>query len=579
MFSRSKALMLAVLFLLITGLTWTAAAQDTKDSKDKKTDQTTDQTDQNNDQTDPLKRPLTEKEKKERAKALKEELSTDEKKWLTQDVKWIITPEEEKTFKQLSNHEEREQFIEAFWQRRNPNPDLPENEFKEEHYRRIAYANEHYSNGIQGMNTDRGHIYIVFGKPDEIDTHPMGGPYSRPMTEGGGDTQTYPFETWRYRYIEGIGQEVEIEFVDQCMCGDYKIALDPNEKDALLHTPNAGLTMWEQMGMANKAQRMMPFANEGPMGNMGNGGRNEFDRIEQYSALMKAPEVKFKDLQEEAISHKIRLNMIPLQVQADFVRVTDDMVLVPITIAVKNKDVTFQSKEGIQTAVLNIFARVATITGRTVQTFEDTVKVDVPNDLLAKTLEQQSLYWKALPLKPGRYRLDVVVKDVNGDRVGDYSKALPVPEYDEDKLAMSTLILADQMEPVPTKDIGSGSFVIGGTKVRPRLEAGPGQLPVFKHVPGARATFWMQVYNIQFDQQTKRPSATINYSIVNTADSKPIVTMNESTDTIKNPGTQLTLQKSLPLDKVAPGTYQISIKVSDNVSKQTVAQDAKFVVQ
>ena len=141
------------------------------------------------------------------------------KKWLNEDVRWIITPEELSAFKQLSNDEERDQFIEQFWLRRDPTPDTEENEFKEEHYRRIAYANEHFAAGKAGWRTDRGRIYIVFGPPDEIDAHPSGGQYNRPMEEGGGETSTYPFETWRYRYIEGLGdkgQEVMIEFVDTC---------------------------------------------------------------------------------------------------------------------------------------------------------------------------------------------------------------------------------------------------------------------------------------------------------------------------------------------------------------------------
>ena len=196
-------------------------------------------------QQDPLKRPLTEKQKKQNAKKMKEELSGTYKKWLNEDVRWIITDEELAAFKQLSNDEERDQFIEQFWLRRDPTPDTVENEFKEEHYRRIAYANEHFAAGKAGWRTDRGRIYIVFGPPDEIDAHPSGGTYNRPIEEGGGETSTFPFETWRYRYIEGLGsqgQQVMIEFVDTCMCGDYHMTTDPNEKDALLHVPGAGLT-------------------------------------------------------------------------------------------------------------------------------------------------------------------------------------------------------------------------------------------------------------------------------------------------------------------------------------------------
>src|SRR5450755_1897575 len=177
-------------------------------------------------QADPLKRTIPEKQRKANAKALKIELSKTYRKWLDEDVRWIITDQERSAFMQLSNDEERDQFIEAFWQRRDPTPDTEENEFKEEHYRRIAYANEHYAAGIPGWKSDRGRIYIVFGPADEIDSHPSGGSYQRPMDEGGGETSTFPFETWRYRYLEGICQEIIVEFVDSCMCGDYHMTMD-----------------------------------------------------------------------------------------------------------------------------------------------------------------------------------------------------------------------------------------------------------------------------------------------------------------------------------------------------------------
>src|SRR4051812_23379573 len=258
---------------------------------------------------DPLKRELTEKQKKQNAKSLRRELETSYKKWLDQDVRWIITDDERKAFMQLSNNEERDQFIEAFWQRRNPNPDSEDNEFKDEHYRRIEYANEHFAAGKPGWMTDRGRIYIVYGPADEVESHPSGGSYERPMDEGGGETSTYPFEDWRYRYLEGIGQEVIIEFVDTCMCGDYHMTMDRSEKDALLYTPNAGLTLYEQMGMSSKANRFTGGGLErlGTSPFTQNQQSKQFDRLEQFYKLQKPPAVKFKDL-EEVVSHKISVN-------------------------------------------------------------------------------------------------------------------------------------------------------------------------------------------------------------------------------------------------------------------------------
>jgi GWxTD domain-containing protein len=532
------------------------------------------------DAVDPLKRPQNEKQRKKNAQALKHELTKTYKKWLDEDVAYIITDEERAAFKQLSNDEERDNFIEAFWQRRDPTPDTEENEYKEEHYQRIAYANEHFAAGVPGWKTDRGRIYIVFGKPDEIESHPSGGSYERPMEEGGGETSTFPFEQWRYRYIEGIGQEVIIEFVDTCMCGEYHMTMDRSEKDALLMTPNAGLTMWEQMGMSNKAARF----NGGGLERLGVGPEStmlqtkQFDRLEQFAKLQQAPKIKFTDLTEE-VNSKVILNPMPFDVRSDFVKVTSDTVLVPVTIQMRNRDITFVNKEGVQRGTVNIYGKLSTLTNKIVQTFEDTVQVDVPAELLPRTAENASVYWKAMPLRPGHYKLYIAVKDVNGDRKGVYSRSVTVPEYSEDKLATSSLIVADQMEPVATKAIGSGSFVIGTTKVRPRVGTADGKPAVFKRDRDQKLNFWMQVYNLSVDEKTHKPSATFEYDITNVATNKSVVQKLESTDTMGNVGDQVTLQKSIAAANLQPGIYRIQIKINDNVSKQTIDPSAMFAVE
>jgi GWxTD domain-containing protein len=529
-------------------------------------------------EADPLKRPLTEKQKKANAKALKQELGKTFKKWLDEDVRWIITDEERSAFMQLSNDEERDQFIEAFWARRDPTPDTPENEFKEEHYRRIAYSNEHFAAGIPGWKTDRGRIYIMYGPADEIESHPSGGTYDRPMEEGGGTTSTFPFEDWRYRYLEGVGQEVIIEFVDTCMCGDYHMTMDRSEKDALLYTPNAGLTLYEQMGMASKTDRFTGGGLErlgtGPMST--SQSAKQFDRLEQFAKLNRPPEVKFKDL-EEVVTHKISVNLMPFDVLTDFVKVTSDTVLVPITIQLKNKDITFVNKDGVERGTVNIFGRLTTISGRVSQTFEDTVQRDVPPELLPKETENASVYWKAVPLRPGRYILEIVAKDVNGDRVGTWRKGIQVPEYNDDKLETSSLVLADQMHSVPSRSVGAGNFVIGDTFVRPRVPAADGKPASFKR--DQKLNLWMQVYNLGVDDKTHKPSATVEYNVVNATTNKAVIHTIESTDTMGNVGDQLTLKKTLSAADLQPGLYRLQITVNDNVSKQTVDPSTTFNVE
>src|SRR5438445_7000347 len=414
---------------------------------------------------------LTKEQKKKMGRALKE-LDAQYKQWLNEDVVYIIAPSERTAFLQLSTSEEREQFIEQFWLRRSSNPDLPENDFKEEHYRRIAYANEHYASGIPGWKTDRGRTYIIWGPADEVDSHPTGGTYDRPMNEGGGSTSTYPWEMWRYRYLEGIGNNIEIEFVDPSGSGEYHMTMDPSEKDALLHVPGAGLSLMESMGMESKADRFTRSDGTNLPTTMGGqpASMNEFNRLELYAKVNKPPEVKFKDL-EAVVTSRIVRDQVHFNWRTDYLKLTNDTVLVPVTVQVPNSQLSFQAKDGIHSAVLNVFGRISTLTGRVVQTFEDSVTRDFPDSLYQQVLTLQCVYQKAVPLRPDLYRLDLVIKDVQSGNIGVVNSRLQVPRYDDDKLEASSLILADQIERVPAKQIGSGQFVLRSTKVRPRLEA------------------------------------------------------------------------------------------------------------
>jgi GWxTD domain-containing protein len=528
---------------------------------------------------DPLQRPLSDKERFNQQKELKQELKGSYKKWLDEDVRWIITDQELKSFKSLSNDEEREAFIEQFWQRRNPNPESPENEFREEHYRRIAYANEHFPAGKPGWKTDRGHIYIAFGKPDSIEAHPSGGNYQRPMEEGGGQTATFPFETWHYRYLAGVGDNLDIEFVDTCQCGDYHMTIDRSEKDALTHVPGAGLTMYEEMGQANKGDRF-----RGGLENLGNGplasmqASKQFDRLETFAKLQAAPQIKFKDLESFLTTHKV-LNgpFFPFDVRTDYVKVTEDTVLVPVTLQIKNKDITFSTKDGVSKGVVNILGRVTTITGHIAQTFEDTVLVEEPAELLPKTLQTSQVYWKALPLHPGHYRVDIAIKDVNNpDHVGTWAQGIIVPKFDDEHLAASSLILADKMERVPSKEIGTGSFIIGNTFIRPRVSA-TGTTPANFH-QNQKLNFWMQVYNLGIDEKSRQNAATVEYQIVDLATNKAILDTSEDSKTLGPNSDQLTVEKTVPLGNLKPGNYQVTIKVNDSVSKQQLAQSVPFTV-
>jgi len=510
-----------------------------------------------------------EKTERRRAKAIQKEMESAYKKWLEEEVPYIITGEERAAFKKFTTDDERETFIEGFWERRNPNPGSPENEFKEEYYRRIAYSNERYASGIPGWRTDRGRIYIMYGPPDEIESHPSGGTYERPMEEGGGTTSTYPFEQWRYRYIDGIGNNVILEFVDPTMSGEYRLTMDPGEKDALLHVPGAGLTQYEQMGLMDSSKRDRFTRSDGmTLGvpqNMMSESQNEFTRLDLYARIFKPPEVKFKDL-KAVVTSRLTAQLLPFDVRTHFIRVTEDTVLTPITVQVENRDVEFQNKGGVMHAVLDIFGQVTGLAGRVVGTFQDSVALDVPENEYQRYISKRSIYQKALPLRPGRYKLTVVVKDDINGHMGSMEVGIVVPKYPDDTLSTSSLILADQIQPLPTSQVGSGPFVIGGTKVRPSVKQ--------SFTRDQNLGIYMQVYNLGLDAQTHKPSAEIEYDIAR--EGKSILNQTEDVAKMPNATQQLTLQKTMPLQQLQPGKYTVQIKVKDNVTKQTLAPSATF---
>ena len=512
-------------------------------------------------------------EAKARAKSrLLEDSSKALKKWIDEDVSYVITNEERTTWKGLRTDEERESFIESFWLRRDPTPDSLDNEFKDDHYERIAYSNEHFASGIPGWKTDRGRIYVMYGKPDEIESHPSGGTYDRPIEEGGGTTSTFPFEIWRYRYIEGIGNEVLLEFVDPSMSGEYRMTIDPSEKDALLHVPGAGLTFDEQFYGIDKAERMN--RDGAHIGNaLGNTGRvNPFDRLQLLADIYKPPEIKYKDL-EAIVTTKLSYNVLPFNWRSDFVRVTEDAVLTPITVSVQNKDLAWQEQDGVHTFTGHILIMITGVNGRRAPggVVEDNISQSIPDSLFKASLDGAQVYQKIIPLRPGLYKIDIVVKDINSGNAGVINKALPVPRYPDDKLTVSSLILADLVENLPPNQVGSGMFALVGDKVRPSVTT------EFKKGRDKSLNLWFQVYNLKLDEATKKPSATVELII--TKNGQEVKKLVEQSSELANAAAQMTVKRSLPVSDFEPGQYGVQVKVTDNLTKDVIAARDSFTVR
>lgn len=502
----------------------------------------------------------------EKQRKVKPELKKAYKDWLDKDVAYVITDEERRAFKKLETDDERERFIEEFWRRRDPDPDTDENEFREEYYERIAYTNEHYASGIPGWKTDRGRIYITWGKPDSIESHPSGGSYNRESYEGGGSTSTYPFEKWFYRYLPGVGSGVEIEFVDPTGSGEYRIARNPDEKDALLHVPGAGLTLAEEMGLGNKGDRI---ANLGGIGNSNyqREADSPFTRLQLMADLSRPPAIKFNDLASAVNTPVIEDNPLNFDVRVDFFRQSDERVITAFTVQTDNQNLVFQDSGGLQQAQLNIFGKITHVSGRRAGIFEDPVITRATPQELTETKERKSAYQKAVALSPGRYRVDVIVRDIASGATGVRHIGFEVPKYDPAKLSTSTLILAVKLEGLGDQP-AVGMFTIGNVKVIPNVSG--------SYHRGSPIGLYMQIYNAGVDQTTLRPSVDVEYALMK--DGKEIGKQTEDWRGNSDSGQRLTLARLLDSRNLTPGDYAVEVRVKDRVSGQALIQTAKFTV-
>jgi GWxTD domain-containing protein len=502
------------------------------------------------------------------------------KKWLNEDVAYLITPEERSVFLKLTRDEEREQFIAQFWDRRKPDPEAPENSFKLEHYRRIAYANAHFQAGISGWRTDRGMIYIKFGPPNSIDRHPEGGTYVRKPSEGGGITSTYPFEVWYYNHIDGAGDGIELEFVDASRTNEYRLATDADEKDALLHVPGAGMTIAESLGLQSRYDRLRVRG----IGNKDSGNIHDIDpglqplsmqdypmqKLELLYNLERAPSIKFKDL-ESAVSVRVTYNQLPVIYQADILQISNNVALVPITLSFRKRDLSYKTAgEGREQTALDIFGRVETLQGTTAYSFEATLPVQVNTLRRERELDQFALFQKRLPLRSGRYKLSLVVRDENSGLMATLQRLVLVPGSSIDQLTSSSVILTPQIMPVSASASIQDAFVFGKYRVVPTV--GNEFVPADRFVQA-----YFEVYNLDLDQSTLSPEVQLEISLFKEGQVVfPYVPFRNEFEFV---GDRLLVHKTLPFDGLKPGNYTVMFRITDLITNRTLEPRVSFTLK
>lgn len=505
------------------------------------------------------------------------------KKWLEEDVVYLMTDEERAVFQKLKVPEEKEQFIEQFWRRRDPTPETLTNEFKEEHYRRVAYANDAFRSGVPGWKTDRGRIYIKFGPPDEIERHPAGGPYVRPSHEGGGTTSTFPFEVWSYRHLEGVGESVEIEFVDPTQSGEYRLARDPLEKDALLYLPNAGMTLAEAAGGQSRADRIR-FRNIGdPSGYTPEGKPitpelfqflrlQDFglERLQRLFNLGKPPQIKFPDL-KQVVTSRISYQTLPFEFRSDFFQISSDAALAPVTLRIPHKYLTYRElSPGQLEARVNVYGQVESIRGEVVYVFEELIASRAQREKWEEEQRKASIYQKRLPLKPGRYKLHLVLKDVHGDQMSTLETLLLIPPQEAEALSSSSIVLADRIVPAKVEETLADPFIFSGFKVYPNVTH------QFERDQKYLRAF-LEIYNVALDSSTLQPRVKAEYTVAR-KDESPVL-RGEVSSEIQFLNDRLVIFKAVPLEGLPAAEYVLRFRLTDLITDRILEPSASFLVR
>ena len=481
----------------------------------------------------------------EKPRKIEKELKRAYVDWI-KDVDVILTEEDRQAWNKLKTNDERDQFIQLFWRQRDPDPDTAENEYKEQFYERVAYANEHFSSGKAGRLSDRGRIYIKFGKPDDIESHPSGGTYDRPANEGSGSTTTYPFEKWFYRHIPNVGSGIELEFVDPSGSGEYRLARNHDEKVAVL-----------------------------PNGANGGYGRENYIRVQDspfevmqlHSDLDRAPSIDRRWIETGTTTPIADDSAIAFEAQLNYFRQSDNSVFTALTLQADNSELVFENVGGLQTARLNIFGRITSVADIRIGKFEDVVITHATPEELSSVRTRKSAYAKAFVLQPGRYRIDLFVRDTVSGNMGVQHIGFEVPSFPANRLAASSIILAAKLESL-NGTVATGPFAIGPYKVVPNVSG--------TYARGQNVGIYLQVYNAAMDQTTLRPAVDVDYILLK--DDKEFSRKREDPQDINDSGQRLALTEFIDTNSLAAGEYEFRVVITDHITRETISPTAKFTV-
>jgi GWxTD domain-containing protein len=530
-----------------------------------------------------------------------DEITAQYKKWVDEEVLYIISDNEREVFKSLRTDEEREGFIRTFWRRRDPTPETPVNEFREEHYRRLEWASKRYFEGKAGWRTDRGRVYIMFGPPDFFETNPGGGRGF--LFDPSGPTAEFPSEVWTYRYIPGLKERIgriDFIFVNTYNSGSYELTTNPALANALR---NVSLPA-RDVGYRETRDEAYPGEKDRDM---------MVNPLEQLALLAELSKSRGEVLEEMERSERLRrlrgvvdanesLAALPFVDQESFLKGPENIVSIPLSIEVAGKDVQFQESGDRYRGLLNFYIEVKDL-NQTVCQISDRLEMNLKEETYRRRMADAYQYKHRLELKPGEYFFHLVVWDELSSNVGYKDKRITVPAFPADGLCLSDVILAKSVQVVEvpkesvvveSKDIPAlQALEKSNLKVPDKLEItrrqgdpftfgnlmiGPNPSAVYK--PDEELVFFYQVYHPVYDPALNTAGLLIEHQIwkgdrmIATIDGPQEARIPaEQKSSFVNSGARYTLSG------FEPGQYTLRVMVKDLVSGQAIEKRLDFIVK
>ncbi len=488
------------------------------------------------------------------------------KKWLDEEVLYIISPQEADVFGKLTTPEEKDNFIEQFWRRRDSDPGTSFNEFKEEHYRRIAYANERFSSGKRGWRTDRGRIYIIHGPPDETIYH-QGGNYVTSVPEGNNTITAWPFESWRYRHLPTIGQNVELEFVDKSGTGEFKLAVNQYEKYNMAHLHGQGRAATDLFGKLLEEGRLNTRAAElrtpGP-----HLPAKAFDRILTHFEVLRPPKLFYTDL-VGAVDTRIHYDEISFEASSHWFFVSEHRFLAAVTLSIDHDRLSFEADDkGRKTARVELYCRAIDLTGKIAYEFEDLLTARRPRGTSGAG---RMLFQRYLPLKPGRFKLQLIARDVHSGKLGSVEQLLLLPGVQEDELTLSPVVLADLIRHSGPDEIPPDPFVtMNGLKIYPNVN----------HVVGRDKALgiYFEIYNSSRDASSEQPELDVDFRLERNGEKVPAPFHTMPVESLSVIDDRLICVRAIRVKVLPPDRYVLKISVQDRISGQNTNGEAEFTL-